>query len=226
MAHLIIDEEEFLSIENELVNCLSVGSTIIVQNNQDYLRKFLVDDSITEPGNNCLNLIIDFVEEKKPFSKKDKEKFDKSLTTDNVIDFFLHHNNKDRTPMREYISYSDFLDKNFSNIMNNGFHTLKDDTTVGGFFLKIKKTDDLSLVKKEIELILSKIKGMNLKINEYDFSILEESCGQYGCYSLKTLFNNQFRIEIMCHGQASDITNWDTLDNSLMFIQNNFYYCY
>jgi hypothetical protein len=218
MAHIILPSSELATFQ-AIANYLPNGTSLVEQDDKDgkCLKRYVVDHS--QPG---LKLDKDFVEDAKPFSLDEEKNFTKSLTKTKVIDFFLLGHEIDDHPYREYDACSNKLYELCKYIRNTGYHVIDEEnyTTIGAYQIRLEKNADLLAARKEIEFLVGRIKKKAPGLEEYSMSIMEESLAATGCYSMiLDLKAKKAKITCTTYGHTSDVNDWDTLSNTLVFIQ-------
>ena len=213
--HVLLNTEEFDQLNP---GHLPDGTTLVESSEAGKpLRAYVVEGY-------QFKVTRDFVEEDRPWKNGEHKKFINGKTKEDVLNFFLSHN--DAGPHREWQAM-DRLEYDFFSFMKHAgrYRWLEDDETRFNIFrLSLNRDSNLKKAKREIAWVLEKIANFYPNVNPIYIDIFEHTLSEYGTYHIDWDRENKFDIVKTTYGRPEVIKTLSSLEEMLEYVSKHHYY--
>jgi hypothetical protein len=227
MAHLLINTKEE-KLFKKLSPKLPEGTTIVVSSMEGKpLRRLKVSEK------KCV-LDVDFVENERPFTKKEKETYMSGLTKTSIVDFFLTKD--DDVPYREWSACYDKEWELMSHLRHGGYYYF-DPTTgeaqsrydydensirVGGFKFWVPPNAKSKSVLSQLNFVLKRVCKHFPQVKKYPIGIMESTLSEFGCYdAIIDLEKKLGKVIKTIYGRSEDLSGWMSYKDLVTYIKTN-----
>lgn len=219
MAHVIFNSPEKAALKKA---SLPPGTTLVESDDSD--ENLVARWLVTEDGS--WKMTCDFVERERQWKGGEREKFEKGMTRERVLNFFLNKgDDSDDIPYREYESYSSAEYDLFKFIRSAGtYNTDKDHNwTSNNFSIGINAKADLAEACNEVAWVLERLFARYDHLDVIPLGISETTRGENGIYSLLVNYSDEtFVIQKTTYGRTEDKKTFSALADALKYIQQHY----
>lgn len=212
--HILLSISEFNDLEP---SCLPNDTTLVVSDESDEpIKAYKVSDGE-------FVLTRDFVEEDRPWKKGEAKKFIKGKTKEDVLEYFLGHD--DVGPHREWEAMNNLEYELFSFVRHAGsYRCLDDDTRYNMFKISLNQDSDLEKAKEEVSWVLDNIAEYYLNVNPIIVDVFEHTLSAHGIYEIHWDRLSKFDVIKTTYGRPEIIKTLDSMEDMLVYIAKYHYY--
>jgi hypothetical protein len=196
------------------------GTTLVEQNiDGDPLKRFIIEDG-------QFKMLVDFVEQKRPWKRGEEKRFLKDMTRERVFDFFLKGNEWDDTPQREYSTMSAVERKLFNFVSHAGTYQYDEESNEQRniFRISLNCDSDLDAAEEEISWALPRIAKQFPKWKPIYIDIFEHTLSERGIYFLYWNRRKTFRLMKCTYSHEEELKRFTNLRSMLEYVSRNHYY--